>query len=129
MDLLFEEILKELLLESVTENKVITAIKTKRVILIDYDGDENTSRGRRSIEVYALGNSKITGQPMIRAYQREGVSSTKSGNSNPKNNIPSWRLFYLNKITKWQNTIQFHAGNKPDYRQNDKMMGKIIYQL
>jgi hypothetical protein len=127
--LLLEEIYKDLLLEAVKENSVINAIKTKRVILIDYDGDESNSKGRRSIEIYALGLSKSTGEPMIRAFQREGVSATKTGNDNPKNNIPAWRLFYLSKISSFKNSIQYHNGDRPDYRQNDKMMSKIIYQL
>ena len=127
--LLLEDIYKELLLEAVKENSVITAIKTKRVILIDYSGDNDNAPGRRSCEIYALGTSKSTGEPMIRAFQREGVSATKNGNSNPKNNIPAFRLFYLKNITSFKNTIQYHLGDRPDYHQNDKMMSKIIYQL
>jgi hypothetical protein len=127
--LLLEEIYKEILLEAVKENSIINAIKNKRVVIIDYNGDENNSKGRRTIEIYALGTSKKTGNLMIRAFQREGVSDTKTGNKNPDNNIPSWRLFYIDKITSFKNSIQFHDGNRPKYRRNDKMMDKITYQI
>lgn len=127
--LLLEEIYKEILLEAVKEDSIKNAIKTKRVVIIDYDGDKNNSKGRRTIEIYALGTSKKTGRPMIRAFQREGVSDTKTGNKNPNNNIPSWRLFYIDKITSFKNSIQFHDGSRPKYRKNDKMMDKITYQI
>jgi len=126
---LLEEIYKELLLEAVKENSVIKAIKDKRVIMINYDGDENNSKGRRTIEIYALGTSKKTGRLMIRAFQREGESDTKTGNKNSINNIPSWRLFYIDKITSFKNTIQNHNGDRPLYKKNDKMMGNIIFQI
>ncbi len=128
--ILLEDIYRELLLESVKENSVITAIKTKRVILIDYSGDENTTPGRRSIEIFCLGQlSGNQGDIAIRAFQREGVSATKNGNSNPKNNLPAFRIFKLKNITSFKNSIQFHLGDRPDYKKGDKMFSKIIYEL
>lgn len=126
---LLEEIYKELLLEAVKKKTIIDRINDKKVVLIVYKGDKNNLPGIRAIEIYALGTSKKTGRLMIRAFQKWGVSYTKTGNKNSINNIPSWRLFYIDKITSFKNTIQNHNGDRPLYKKNDKMMGNIIFQI
>ncbi len=129
MSLLLEDILCDgLLMEAVKENSIITAIKTKRVIKIYYEGDENSGKGYRSIEIYCYGIS-TAGNQVIRAFQREGVSATKNGNDDPFDNIPSWRLFRLDKISSFVNTIQYFDGKRSKYNPNDKGMSRIIYHL
>jgi hypothetical protein len=129
MNFLLEDIIyKGLLTEAVKENSIINAIKSKRVIKIYYEGDESTGKGYRSIEIYCYGIS-TAGNQVIRAFQREGVSATKTGNADAFDNIPSWRLFRIDKISSFVNTIQFHKGDRPKYNPNDKGMGRIIYHL
>ncbi len=122
------DIYKELLTEAVRDNYVINSIKNKRVIKIFYEGDINNGKGYRSIEVYCYGISSA-GNQVIRAFQREGVSATKTGNRDSFDNIPSWRLFRVDRISSFVNTIQFHKGDRPKYNPNDKGMSRIIYAL
>lgn len=86
------KIYEELILEDVNRSEVLKAIETRYRVNIDYMGDDETEPGKRTIEVYAFGQSK-GGNLIIRAYQGFGRTTTV---------IPSWKMFRLDRITKWE---------------------------
>ena len=65
--------LNNLILEVASNSQIIDAIKTRRVCVIYYNGDEPGGRGLRVIEPVAFGYSK-KGNPVLRAWDREGAS-------------------------------------------------------
>lgn len=134
--LLLESLMKELMTEAVQSNRIINSIKNRVVNKIYYDGDATMRPGYRSIEIYALGTS-TAGNAVIRAWQRGGTSDTPHGDGHDKlKNIPGWRLFDLNGIQQFDNTIQkFEATesyintNRPGYNPHDKQMTRVEYAL
>jgi predicted DNA-binding transcriptional regulator YafY len=87
-------IYKNIILESVNANQIIDAIDGKYRVNIYYDGDENTAKGKRYIEIYAYGLSKA-GNEVIRAFQLFGDTMTEK---------PQWKMFRLDKISQWNPT-------------------------
>jgi len=83
---------KEIILEAIGANEVLTSIGNRQVIDIYYAGDKTVNKGRRIIEVYTYGLSKA-GNPVIRAYQLKGATDTE---------IPGWKIFRLDKIKNWK---------------------------
>lgn len=81
-----------LILENINRSEVLQAIEKRYRVNIDYMGDEETEPGKRTIEVYAFGQSK-GGNLIIRAYQGFGRTTTV---------IPAWKIFRLDRITKWE---------------------------
>ena len=70
--------------ESVDPQKVMDAIKKRYEAKITYAGDENgKGSGVRIIQPVAYGLSKA-GNPVIRAFQPFGDTTTK---------VPHWKLF------------------------------------
>ena len=117
-------IFEGLILEAVSTPQAIKAIKGgtsnngKWYINrydITYDGDGNTAKGRRQIEIYALGTLK--NRAVIRAYQIWGDTQTEK---------PQWKLFYLDKIVGMEKTgvrsfapISDYDSTTPDYVSQD----------
>lgn len=96
-DIILEEIIgnkKNIITEGVGYKQVNDAIENRYRVRIEYKDYEDKPPSRRFIEVYAVGLSKA-GNPVIRAYQLFGGTTTK---------IPKWKLFRLDKITKWEPT-------------------------
>ena len=92
---LFEAIM--LCESSVSVDDINTAMDNRKRVIIQYksDGrDQNT--GPRLIEIYAYGLTKA-GNPVIRAFQPYGDTTSQ---------IPSWKLFRLDRITSWKMTGQ-----------------------
>lgn len=119
------EIYRELLLETVKKSRIINSIKNRVVNLIYYEGDSVNKPGYRRIEIFTFGVSKA-GNPVIRAWQRGGVSDTPNGKPNdPLSRIPGWRMFRLDKIKSFANTIGRFEPNKPKYNPEDKDMVTI----
>lgn len=83
-----------MLVESVTNSQIQKLIKDKKRVNIYYDGDENNSKGKRYVELYALGISKA-GNLVVRAYQLFGDTDTENA---------SWKLFRLDSIIKVEPT-------------------------
>lgn len=78
--------------ESVEQGTVMDAIDNRTRVYIDYSDEDNNAPGQRLIEPYALGITRA-GNLALRAYQYQG--STLRG-------IPKWKLFRLDRITKWR---------------------------
>lgn len=103
---------------------------------IFYDGEKTIRPGYRSIEAYCFGVNHY-GNPVIRAWQREGVSDTPYGDGYDKlKEKPGWRMFRLDGIKSFNNTnLKFDASadflrqNRPRYNAHDRDMKQIYYAL
>lgn len=86
---------KILLNESVSSDKVIKALKDKKVIIVSYltEGKKIATKNRH-IEVYAYGLTS-KGNEVIRCFQREGDTTTK---------VPHWKFMRLDRIIYWKET-------------------------
>lgn len=82
------QLYKQIINESVSRDKVLSAIENKDLIRVTYD---NEATGPRTIQVYAFGDSKA-GNPIIRVYQPFGDTETE---------IPTWKTFRLDRIMSW----------------------------
>jgi predicted DNA-binding transcriptional regulator YafY len=97
---------KNMLSESVPEQKIYDAIENKYRVNITYDDDKGGPIGKRQIEVYALGD--IDGYPAIRAYQL-------SGNTRTENAV--WKTFRVDRIMTWE-PVNFKFYNPVSDRDN-----------
>jgi len=116
---------KSILLES-SRDEVVKAIEGKYRVNIYYAGDDNTKAGKRHIEVYGFGLSK-SGSPVIRAYQVFGDTKTI---------VPKWKLFRLDRITRWEPTsfkfyspVSDRGTNIPAYNPNGDASMSTVYNL
>ena len=87
----------KLLVEQVTNSEIIEAIDNKEVVEFYYEGDETESRGARTVEIYAFGNS-TKGNPVIRAYQTGGATDSS---------VPNWKLFDVRNIRNFKTVGNF----------------------
>jgi hypothetical protein len=108
-------LLKNLILEVASRSEIEESIETHRTVRIYYEGDETEVKGWRWIEPYVYGLSKA-GNPIIRAFQTEGVTDTEQ---------PAWKTFRADKITRWIRTpkiffqpISDRNPSVPKYREN-----------
>lgn len=127
-------LLENVILEAVSSSRVDDAIEKKQRARIYYDPTINRTEeeedknlpGYRNIETYVHGVSKA-GNPIIRAYQMNGVTETDS---------PGWKTFRLDRITDWRTFPSFfytpisdRVAGTPKYNQNgDKSMIRIFKQ-
>lgn len=130
-------IFKELLLESINNARIITSMKNRTVNLIFYSGighdGEPIKSGYRSIEPFALGLNHKNKLVLI-AWLRNDFSKTlKSGR---KRDQIRWRMFLVENIRSFQNTIQkfdtdptFIATNRPKLNLSYKSLSTIIYKI
>jgi hypothetical protein len=108
---------KNLIVESVTRDTVMSALTNHKRVNITYKDDDNMFTGKRYIEVYAYGTANLSKAPVIRAYQISGDTSTP-------HNSPGWRMFRLDKILTWEETnftfytpIHMRDREAPEYRE------------
>jgi hypothetical protein len=102
---------------SISVTNINNAINNKNEVIIYYDGDENTSKGKRNVEVYAYGIS-MAGNPVIRAYQLSGDSDTI---------VPEWKLFRVDRISQWSVLKRRFTTPRPKFNPNgDKSMKSVL---
>lgn len=89
---IFDEIVREVLKESVDVKSVNDAIEHTYEVLINYRGETGEHTGVREIQPVAYGTTKA-GFPAIRAFQPNGDTTSR---------IPSWKLFRLDRIESWK---------------------------
>ena len=120
-----------LLTESVDQRSIVDAIESHRVIYIYYQGDSTVNRGYRTIEPYALGTHKTTGNLLLRAWQQAGASDTKGSAKRIADEIPGWRLFSVDGISSWMpvngrnSTFKDAVSPRPKYNPNDSALNVI----
>lgn len=112
----------KLLKEAASIENVMRAMDNHSKVIINYHtkGD-NKNTGSRIIEPVAYGLT-TAGNPVIRAYQPYGDSTTKT---------PGWKFFRLDRISYWEETgVKF--GEIPDFnmdelnKDGDKTMAVVI---
>lgn len=129
MSLKLHNLYNSLILENIDRQKVIDAIDKRYRVNIDYIGDDETTSGKRTIEVYAFGMSKA-GNLIIRAYQGFGKTKTV---------IPAWKTFRLDRIVQWNpinivrgifNTpISDRGPNIPAFNPNGDKSMMTVYKI
>ena len=114
--------LTNLITEAAPPDEVQDSIRKKKVITINYDGEEY-GRGYRDIEPVCFGFTK-NNEPVLRAWERQGVSHSNVTRNNP---IPGWRFFKLSKILTYQPQGDTFTEVRPGYNPNgDKLMSRVI---
>lgn len=112
----------KLLKEAASIENVMRAMDNHSKVIINYHtkGD-NKNTGSRIIEPVAYGLTSA-GNPVIRAYQPYGDTTTKT---------PGWKFFRLDRISYWEETgVKF--GEIPDFnmdelnKDGDKTMAVVI---
>lgn len=118
-------IVKNIILERASRSEIESSIDKRQTIRIYYEGDETEVRGWRWIEPYVYGLSKA-GNPIIRAFQIEGVTDTEQ---------PAWKTFRTDRITRWIKTpkvffdpISDRDSRVPTYRQDGDNSMITIYK-
>ncbi len=112
-----------LITEQAALGDVVDAIKSRKVMIIYYDGDEPGGRGLREIEPVCLGTSKA-GNKILRAWDREGSSHTDFLKQQP---LPGWRLFRLDKILTIKPSGEIYNEPRPNYNfDGDRTMASVI---
>ena len=114
-------VFKDIILEAVNRNQIMTAINNRNVCTIYYEGDTISNPGYREIEPYVYGLSKRE-NPVIRAYQLEGKTDTPE-------NMPGWRMFRVDRMVDFVNSGDIFNEPKPLYNPSgDKDMTRIYAQ-
>lgn len=113
----------KLILEVASREQITDAIKNRRVCAIYYDGDEPGGRGLRVIEPVAFGLTK-KGNPVVRAWDREGASHTSYLGKKP---LPGWRFFRVDKMQFIRPTQETFDTPRPNYNPNgDRSMERVF---
>ena len=108
------DLYKQVINESVSRDKILSAIDNKDLIRVTYD---NEATGPRTIQVYAFGDSKA-GNPIIRVFQPFGDTESE---------IPTWKTFRLDRIMSLTPTGNNFETPRPNYNPTgDKSMNRVI---
>ena len=114
--------LSNIILEQASLDVVQDSIRKKKVMTINYQGEEY-GKGFREIEPVCLGVSKA-GNMVLRAWETRGVSHSEKVEGN---SIPGWRMFRLDKILTYQPQGDNFTEMRPKYNPNgDKLMSSVI---
>lgn len=115
--------LNNLILEVASKEQIMDAIKTRRVCVIYYNGDEPGGKGLRVIEPVAFGLTK-KGNPVLRAWDREGASHKAYLGKKP---LPSWRFFRIDRMEFIRPTQEIFDKPRPGYNPNgDRSMERVF---
>lgn len=109
------QITENILTESAAIVDINNAIDNKKIVKINYLGDQDTPRGERFIEPYLIGRT-VANNLAIRAFQTSGVTKTFQ---------PDWKIFLISKIDSWEEQEQVFE-TRSDYNSYGDKMFKII---
>ena len=105
--------------KNVNVDNINKAIDNKIRIKIFYRGDKNIAAGQRTVEVYAYGLSSA-GNPVMRAFQLAGDTQTE---------IPDWKLFRVDRISRWVETNQRFDQPRPKFNPNGDRSMSTVYKI
>lgn len=131
---------KTLILETVSRDKILSALRNRNVVTFWYDDPdegEGVKPGYREVEPYVYGKHYISGNDVVRAWLIRGVS--KTGEIDPSL-VPGWRLFRVDRMGNWlnnDNKFEPYTENgspvRNKYNPDDKHMtggrGRIFYSI
>jgi len=116
-------IFKTIINEEVSMDILVDAIRKRKVLIINYQGDEPGGNGLRQIEPVCLGLSKANNR-ILRAWDSEGASHTSYLGTQP---LPGWRIFRLDKILSANPTGDIYNTPRPGYNFNgDNSMVRVF---
>ena len=110
---IFEEIVRSIINESVDVKSINDSIDNTYGVVINYRGEEGDHTGSRLIQPVAYGTTK-KGFPAIRAFQPNGDTSSS---------VPSWKLFRIDRIEKWEPHPEEKFDEPPGF--NQQMLGRF----
>ena len=129
--LLLEDIFKQLIVETVSRNKILDAIKNQDEVTLYYRDDtadiEVKPGYRLWVHIYIYGKNK-SGNDVIRAWVGKGVSLTYPPGKPDDilTYIPGWRMFRVDRMQSIRKTGRKFKADKPKYNPEDKDM-QIVY--
>lgn len=104
-------LIESILTEEVQITKVTDAIRKRKPVKMTYKADdEPKGQGERIIHPVAYGLSK-SGNMVLRAFQPYGDTKTKT---------PHWKMFRIDKITKWNTLWNRSSFNEPPGQFNSE---------
>lgn len=104
-------LIESILTEEVQITKITDAIRKRKPVRITYKADdEPKGQGERIIHPVAYGLSK-SGNMVLRAFQPYGDTKTKT---------PNWKLFRIDKISKWNTLWKRSSFNEPPGQFNSE---------
>jgi hypothetical protein len=116
------ETVKSLILETVTDRDIRDAISQRKVIYINYNGDEPGGKGLRKIEPVCLGVNTLN-HPVLSAWELDGASHRGYLKTRP---MPGWRYFLVKDILSVTPTDDVFTEVRPGFNPNgDKRMISI----
>ena len=122
-------VISTLILEQVSNNDVIDAIKNKHVCELEYEDDISIGPGKRTIYPVAFGDS-LRNNKVIRAYQVSGPSLKVNEEGVP---LPDWRLFRVDRVKsmkpkKGDDSLFLTFDEPPLYNPvGDNSMDRMMY--
>lgn len=134
-------ITRQLINEGGSRDTIVDAINGHKYLYIYYSGDNTVMKGYRIIMPFVIGTFD-SGEVVLRAWETEGNSDTFYRKGVDKRRrldheyfvdngkeIPGWRLFKVDKITKIYPTGKKFNKIPPKYNPNDKQMSTIIASI
>lgn len=116
--LINESVYNQLLIENIQISQIKDSIDNHNLVEIYYQGDKETIKGRRTIEVYAIGVTK-SGNACIRAYQLYGKTTTIN---------EEWKIFRLDRITRFSILNNTFDQPRPNFNKNgDNALHSVSY--
>jgi hypothetical protein len=113
---------KSLILETVTDRDIRDAISQRKVIYINYNGDDPGGKGLRKIEPVCFGVNTL-GHDVLSAWEIEGASHRGLLKKRP---MPGWRYFLVKDILSVSVTDEVFDQVRTGFNPNgDKRMVSI----
>lgn len=105
---ILEESRRRIIEEEVGVKNINDAIDNTYGVVINYRGEDGDHTGARLIQPVAYGTTK-KGFPAIRAFQPNGDTSSR---------VPSWKLFRIDRIERWEPHPEEKFDEPPGFEQN-----------
>lgn len=126
-----QDVVKELILETVARDKIMSAIENKDEVTIYYRDDsagDEVLAGYRRCAPLVYGINKQSGNPVVRCWIfQKSVSKTYPPGKpwDPLTYRPGYRVFRVDRIHSVRRTGRRFKGPFPKYNPNDRDMSTI----
>lgn len=113
------EITRNILCENVSNDDINDVINGHNYVVVNYDGDDGTHKGKRMIQPVAYGLT-TAGNPVIRAYESFGDTKTS---------VPRWKYFRVDRISSWKNTGKKFLEPAEKFNPDDDRSMSVVYNI
>ncbi len=118
-----EQILQEILFESIGQSIIVDTIKNRNIVKLDYHGKNPGGSGMRTVEPVCLGYNKRN-RLVLRVWDEAGASHTGFTGKQP---LPGWRLLRVDRIGSYNTTDEQFTQARPKYNPSgDRSMSRVI---